>query len=198
MRRSLEGREAVERVHGRQAQVARASGDAADPLHLVEEGHHQRRVNVVQRQCRGRLAQALVHELQQHPEGVAVRGNRVCTGPALLHPGSPTGVRQLGPENGVGGMLGGRNANGAGGFVPKRTQGRQLGFDLLKSRTHGQEEAFACLGRGDAARGAGQEPNAKPRLKRPDGVAQGRLGHPKLRSRSSKLPARATVRKARR
>jgi hypothetical protein len=83
--RCLEGRESEERVHGRQPQVARAGGDAARLLHLVEEGHHQRRVNVVQCQCRGCLAQALVHELQQHLEGVAVRGNRVRTGLPLLH-----------------------------------------------------------------------------------------------------------------
>jgi len=39
-------------------------------------------------------------------------------------------------------MLCGRNATDAGGLVPKFAQGRNFGFDLLKSRTHGLEQTF--------------------------------------------------------
>ena len=48
---------------------------------------------------------------------------------------------------------------------------------------YSQEQAFTRLGRGDAARGASQQPKAKSCLQPANGVAQRRLGNPKLCSR---------------
>ena len=45
---------------------------------------------------------------------------------------------------------------------------------------HSQEQAFTCLGRGDAARGASQQPQAESCLQPANGVTQRRLGNPKL------------------
>jgi hypothetical protein len=75
-------------------------------------------------------------------------------------------------EHGAGGMVAGRDPDRAGGLLPEFTQGLELGFDLLQPRTHGPEQALARLGRCNAAGGAGQEANAKPRFKAADGMAQ--------------------------
>ena len=87
--RSVRGRfvggVAEERMHCRQPKVARARRYSADRLQVVQERRHQRRIDVLQIQCRRRLPQSLVRELQQHPECVAVRGNRVCAGLTLMH-----------------------------------------------------------------------------------------------------------------
>ena len=48
------------------------------------------------------------------------------------------------------------------------------------------KQAFACLGRRDAARGACQEPNAQPLFEFTDGLAQRRLRDAKLRCRLRK------------
>ena len=80
-------------------------------------------------------------------------------------------------------MLGGRDADGAGGFLAKFAQGRDLRLDLLESRAQGAEQAFARFRRGDAARGAGQQPDAEPRFELADGVAQRGLRDAELRCR---------------
>ena len=69
---------------------------------------------------------------------------------------------------------------GAGAVHPSR----QLSFHPVVQRPHGAEQAFSSLGRRDGARGAGQEPEPKPRLERADGVAQRRLRDTELRSGS--------------
>ena len=80
-------------------------------------------------------------------------------------------------------MFGGRDPNGAGGLLAKLAHGRELGVDLLEPRTHGAKQALARFRRRDAARGAGQEPNAEPRFEFADGVAQRRLRDAELRGR---------------
>jgi hypothetical protein len=50
---------------------------------VVEEGEHERRVEVLQRERRGCPSGALLGEAQQQLEGVAVACDRVCAGAAL-------------------------------------------------------------------------------------------------------------------
>ena len=69
-------------------------------------------------------------------------------------------------------MIAGRDPNGAGGLVPKLAQGFQLGLDLLEAVAHGCEQAFARLGRGDAACRAREQPKAESRLQPSNGVTQ--------------------------
>ena len=74
-----------------------------------------------------------------------------------------------------------RDPDGACRLLAKLAQGRKLGVDLLKPRTQRVQQAFARLGRRDAARGAGQQPETKPFLKPADGVAERRLRNAELR-----------------
>ena len=57
---------------------------------------------------------------------------------------------------------------------------RNLAFDLVEPRPDPVEQTLARLGQGDAARRAGQQPKAEPRLQSADGVAQRRLGNAEL------------------
>ena len=68
-------------------------------------------------------------------------------------------------------MVAGGDPNGAGWLLPKFPYGRKLGLDLLEPRAYGVKQAFACLRRRDAARGARQEPNAQPLFEFTDGLA---------------------------
>ena len=79
---------------------------------------------------------------------------------------------QGGPEDGSGRVLGGRDADGAGGLLAHLAEGGHLRLDLVQPRPHGSEQAFARLGGGDAAGGAGQEPQPEPRLQPAEGLAQ--------------------------
>jgi hypothetical protein len=72
MRRRLEGDVAKERVDRGQAQVARSGRHGTSILQVIEEGNHQRGVDVVQRERRRRLVKPLLDELHQEPERVAV------------------------------------------------------------------------------------------------------------------------------
>src|SRR2546429_756947 len=92
------------------------------------------------------------------------------------------------PEDRIGRVLAGRNANGARGFFPKLAQGGELGLDLLEVRTDGLEQSFTRLGARDAACGTGQQSKAKSRLEPANGVAQRRLRNPKLRRRLGEAP----------
>jgi hypothetical protein len=49
----------------------------------------------------------------------------------------PQEFRKFRPEDRVSHMVDGTDPNGAGGLVPKFTQGHKLGLDLLKPRAHG-------------------------------------------------------------
>ena len=72
---------------------------------------------------------------------------------------------------------------GAGGLLAQLAQGRELGLDLVEPRADGLEQALARLGRRDAARGAGQQPQPEPRLEPADGLAQRRLRDAELAPR---------------
>ena len=69
------------------------------------------------------------------------------------------------------------------GFSRSSLKRRKLGVDLLKPGTQGVQQAFARLGRRDAARGAGQQPKTEPFLESADGVAERRLRNAELRCR---------------
>src|SRR5918995_4811748 len=71
-------------------------------------------------------------------------------------------LRKLRQQDRVGGMLGGCDPNRAGWLLPKFPYSRKLGLDLLEPRAHGVKQAFACLRRRDASRGARQEPKPEP------------------------------------
>ena len=83
-------------------------------------------------------------------------------------------------EDGVGGVRGGRDADGAGGLAAKLAHRLKLRFDLRQSRARDLEQALARLGRCNASRGTGQQPDAKPRLEFTDATAEGGLREPEL------------------
>ena len=85
-------------------------------------------------------------------------------------------------------MLARRDADGAGGLLAKLAQRRQLGVDLIEARADGAEQAFARLGRRDAARGAGQQPKPEPLFESADGVAERRLRNAELRRGPGEAP----------
>jgi hypothetical protein len=92
-------------------------------------------------------------------------------------------LRNLGQKDRIGRIFSGCDANGAGGLLPKFAYRGQLGLDLLNPRSDGADQAFARFGQRDAARRAGQKPNAKPRFELTDSLAQRRLRDAKLRGR---------------
>ncbi len=95
-------------------------------------------------------------------------------------------------------ILGARDPDGAGGLVAKVTHGGKLGVDLLEARTNVLKQAFARLRGCDAARGAGQQPNAEARFKFANGVAERRLRHAELRCGFRETAFPPTARNARR
>ena len=78
-------------------------------------------------------------------------------------------------------MLARGDADGAGRLVAKLAQRGELGIDLVEARPDGPQQPLAGLGRRDAARGAGQQPQAEPLLQPADGVAERRLRNAELR-----------------
>ena len=93
----------------------------------------------------------------------------------------PQQLREFRPEDRVGGIVCGRDPNGAGGLLPKFAQSLEPGLDLLEPRADGVKQAFARLRWRDAACGAGQQPKAEPFLEAANGVAERRLRHAQLR-----------------
>ena len=63
------------------------------------------------------------------------------------------------------------------GFSRSSPTARELGLDLVEARAERVQETLAGCGRRDAARGAGQKPDAEPGLEFAHGVAQRRLRH---------------------
>ena len=68
----------------RQAKIPTADTEAV-PFQIVEKRHDHRGVEFLEGQPRGRLLEALLHELQKVPEGVPIGTDSVGTGLALLH-----------------------------------------------------------------------------------------------------------------
>ncbi len=87
---------------------------------------------------------------------------------------------QGGPEHRFGRVLVRRDADGAGGLRTELAQRGQLGVDLVQPGAHGPQQAFARVGRRDAARGAGQQPDAEPLFESTDRVAERGLGNAEL------------------
>ena len=85
-------------------------------------------------------------------------------------------------------MLAGRDADGAGGLLAQLAQRGQLGVDLVEPRADGPQQALAGLGRRDAARGAGQQPEPEPLFESADGVAERRLRNAELRGGPGEAP----------
>lgn len=84
MLRRLEGGVAKERADRRQAQIAAAYPVAALALQVLEKMPDQRGVEVLQTQIRGRLAQLILGIAQQQAEGIAVGGDGMGAGMALV------------------------------------------------------------------------------------------------------------------
>ncbi|MNV49568.1 hypothetical protein D3C71_1415280 [compost metagenome] len=90
------------------------------------------------------------------------------------------------PQVGVCRMLGGSDTDQACGFVLELIERRDLILYPLKMRLQAFKQPLARRGRGDAARGPGQQPNAQSLLQPPHGVAQGGLGYPQVSRRAGK------------
>jgi hypothetical protein len=69
----------------RQAHIATAGAVLAIAFQVIEECTKQRGVEIGHRQARRRLAQPLLRELQEQPKGIAIAGDGVRAGLALLH-----------------------------------------------------------------------------------------------------------------
>jgi hypothetical protein len=69
----------------REAKIPRANANALVLLKLIEERDNQRSIDVREVQPGRWLMQALLHELQKLPEGVAIGTDGVRTRLALLH-----------------------------------------------------------------------------------------------------------------
>ena len=87
------------------------------------------------------------------------------------------------PEDGLGGVLDGGDADGPGGLVAHGAEGGDLAFDLVEAGADAVKEALARLGQGNASRRAGEEAQPQAGLQCPDRVAERGLGHAKLRRR---------------
>ena len=74
------------------------------------------------------------------------------------------------------------------GLVAQLAQRGQLRVDLVQARPGGTQQPLARLGRRDAAGGAGQQPQAKPRLEPAHGLAQRRLRDAELRGGTGEAP----------
>ena len=75
--RLLEGGEAEERANGRQAQIARPRAGAALRLKISEERGDKRRIEIVESQSRGKLAEPRLCKCEQEPETCPCR-RRSC------------------------------------------------------------------------------------------------------------------------
>ena len=80
------------------------------------------------------------------------------------------------------------NADGAGRLLAKVIQGIDLQFDFVEMRPDTVEQPFTGLGRRDRARGAGKQPDAKPRFELAHGMAQRGLRKAHFRGGLGKAP----------
>ena len=95
--RLLEGREPEEGANGRQAQVARPDAGAPLRLEISQERADERRIQIVERQGRRRLAEPRLCKREQQPERVPVGCDRVGADVALTYePLSVSGAWQTG------------------------------------------------------------------------------------------------------
>ena len=132
----------------------------------------------------------LVHHVAHAHAGIEVLGHDV--GKAIVHAQLDLDVRvlaqqfpQFAPQHRDDGMVGGGDPHAACWLVGQRAQGCQFRVQLVEHRRQCAEQSCACLGGGDAARRARQQPHAEPRFQRRHRVAQGRTRHAQLRGRAS-------------
>ena len=78
-------------------------------------------------------------------------------------------------------------AHGARRFITQRAQRGELAVELAQHRQQRVVEPRAGFGKGDAARGARQQSDAKARLQRRNRMAQSRARHAELRGRSGEV-----------
>ena len=130
----------------------------------------------------------LRHQLPRADPRVVALGHNV--GEAVIDDDLDLDVRilrqqflQPGPQHGLHGMVVRGDANGARRLVAQRAERGQCGFDLVKARSRGQQQALARLGGRNAARGPGEQTQAEPSLKAAQCLAQGGLRHTELRRR---------------
>lgn len=83
--RRLESCVAKERVNGGEAQIAGTNAHALTLLHVIQEGHDQGSIDLLEAQPRGRLVQPSLNEFQELAKGVAIRTDGVGARLALLH-----------------------------------------------------------------------------------------------------------------
>ena len=117
--------------------------------------------------------------------GVVAAGDDV--GQPLLHRDLDLDVRvvrqqplQRRPEDGFGGVLAGGDADGAGGLGAERAERIKARVDLLERWVQRLHQPLAGVGGRDAAGRPGQQTHAQPLFQPADGVAERRLGGPKL------------------
>ena len=84
----------------------------------------------------------------------------------------PEKLAKLRHEDRVCRIFGRRDADSAGGPFAKLAQRYKFRLDLLEARSDGPHEALARFCGRDAARGAGQKPNAEARFELADGLAK--------------------------
>lgn len=90
----------------------------------------------------------------------------------------------------VGRVVAAGDADGAAGFVPYLTEGRQRRLHLVDVQSRRGQEALAGLGRRDAAGRPAEQSQPEALLEAAERVAQGRLryAHPSGRFREAPLP----------
>ena len=81
----FERRVTKERMDGGETQIATANSYASVFLQINQEGHDQRRVELLKIQTRGRLMQALVCEDQELAESVSIGTDGVRARLTLVH-----------------------------------------------------------------------------------------------------------------
>jgi len=80
-----------------QAKIAGADGVVAVILDVIQERTDERRIEIVQRELRGRFFEMLLRKSEKQPERIAVRGDGVGTDLALIHKAvSKKGLKQGG------------------------------------------------------------------------------------------------------
>ena len=100
-------------------------------------------------------------------------------------------ARQIGREDGAGGIAEGGEPDRAGGFVAPAGERGQAAGDLLERGIKGAQQALAGGGGGDAARGAGEQVHAEPVLESAHGMAErgGRQTEDRTRPGETALPS---------
>ena len=81
-------------------------------------------------------------------------------------------LHKLRKQDGAGGIFGGRDADGAGEFFPRRAQGGEFRLGVPRTRTHIAQQALARGRRRHASRGARQKAQLETRFQLLDGVAE--------------------------